>query len=79
MVGLFARWVAFICSGEMAVAYWMAHASKNAFPLLNGGELAALYCFLFLCIAAHGAGIWSVDAVLAKPSGARTAWGSTHP
>jgi putative oxidoreductase len=79
MVGLFAGWVAFICSGEMAVAYWMAHASKNAFPMLNGGELSALYCFLFLCIAAHGAGIWSVDAVLAKPIGARTAWGSTHP
>jgi putative oxidoreductase len=65
-VGLFAGWAAFVCSGEMAVAYWMAHASKNAFPLLNGGELAALYCFVFLCIATHGAGIWSVDAVRGK-------------
>jgi putative oxidoreductase len=61
-LGLFTRWAAFICSGEMAVAYWMAHGTKQAFPLMNGGELAALYCFVFLCIAAHGAGIWSVDA-----------------
>jgi putative oxidoreductase len=61
-IGLFAGWAAFICSGEMAVAYWFAHGTKNAFPLLNGGELAALYCFVFLCIAAYGAGIWSLDA-----------------
>jgi len=61
-LGLFTGWAALICSGEMAVAYWMAHGTKQAFPLMNGGELAALYCFVFLCIAAHGAGIWSVDA-----------------
>jgi putative oxidoreductase len=61
MVGLFTRWAAFLCSGLMACAYWMAHGTKALFPLLNAGELAALYCFVFLCIAAKGAGIWSVD------------------
>ena len=61
-IGLFAGWAAFISSGEMATAYWIAHGTKHALPLLNGGELAVLYCFVFLCIAAHGAGIWSVDA-----------------
>lgn len=62
MIGLFTRYAAFLCSGLMAAAYWMAHGTKALFPLLNGGELAALYCFVFLCIAANGAGIWSVDA-----------------
>jgi putative oxidoreductase len=61
-VGLFTRWAAFLCSGLMASAYWMAHGPKHIFPLLNGGELAALYCFVFLFISAHGAGMWSVDA-----------------
>ena len=61
MIGLFTRPAAFICSGTMAVAYWMVHASKSPFPLLNGGELAALYCFAFLYIACKGAGIWSFD------------------
>ncbi|MEZ5550057.1 MAG: DoxX family protein [Pseudomonadales bacterium] len=63
MIGLFTRWSAFVCSGTMAVAYWMAHGTRALFPLMNGGELAALYCFVFLFIAAKGAGIWSVDAV----------------
>jgi putative oxidoreductase len=62
MIGLFTRPAAFLCSGLMACAYWMAHGSKALFPLLNGGELAALYCFAFLCISAQGAGIWSLDA-----------------
>ena len=61
-VGLFTRWAAFLCSGLMASAYWMAHGTKHIFPLLNGGELAALYCFVFLFIATHGAGTWSMDA-----------------
>jgi putative oxidoreductase len=61
MVGLFTRWAALLCSGMMAAAYWMAHGTRSLFPLVNGGELAALYCFVFLMIAAHGAGIWSVD------------------
>lgn len=60
-IGLFTSVVAFICSGEMAVAYFMAHAPQAALPILNGGELSMLYCFLFLYIASHGAGIWSVD------------------
>lgn len=61
MIGLFTRPAAFICSGTMAVAYWMAHGTKALFPIANGGELAALFCFIFLFIAAKGAGMWSVD------------------
>ncbi len=60
MVGLFTRWAAFLCSGLMAAAYWMMHGMQGLFPIVNGGELAALYCFAFLFIAAQGAGIWSV-------------------
>ncbi|GJL56466.1 MAG: hypothetical protein NPIRA02_35980 [Nitrospirales bacterium] len=63
MIGLFTRWTAFLCSGLMAAAYWMAHGTKALFPLENGGELAALYCFVFLLISAQGAGIWSVDGL----------------
>lgn len=61
-IGLFASIAAFISSGEMAAAYFMAHAPKAPLPIENGGELAVLYCFLFLYIAARGAGVWSVDA-----------------
>ena len=61
-LGLFTRPVAFLLSGEMAVAYFMAHAPRGFFPILNGGELAALYCFVFLFIAAAGPGPWSLDA-----------------
>ncbi len=61
MAGLFTSWAAFLCSGLMASAYWMAHGTKALFPLQNGGELAALYCFVFLFIASQGSGIWSVD------------------
>jgi putative oxidoreductase len=62
-IGLFTRPVAFILSGFTAVAYFMAHASKSFFPVLNGGELAALYCFVFLYFVFAGAGPWSVDAI----------------
>jgi len=62
MIGLFTRWAAFIASGEMAVAYWMAHGPRALLPIVNQGELAVFYCFAFLFIAARGAGIWSVDA-----------------
>ncbi len=62
MVGLFTRPAAFLCSGLMAAAYWMAHGSQGFFPLLNGGERAVLYCFIFLFVSANGSGIWSVDA-----------------
>ena len=60
-VGFFTSLAAFICSGEMAVAYFQAHAPKAAWPNMNGGELAVLYCFLFLYIAARGGGRYSVD------------------
>jgi putative oxidoreductase len=62
MIGLFTVWAAFISSGLMAFAYWMAHGLKALLPILNHGELAVVYCFAFLYIAARGAGIWSVDA-----------------
>jgi len=61
MIGLFTRWAAFVCSGTMAAAYWMAHGMNAPFPIQNGGELAVLYCFAFLFIAANGSGAWSVD------------------
>ena len=66
MIGLFTRWAAFICSGEMAVAYWMAHGTKALLPIANGGELAVIYCFVFLFIAAQGAGLWSVDTAQSR-------------
>jgi putative oxidoreductase len=61
MIGLFTRWAAFVASGQMAVAYWMAHGMKALLPIQNEGELAVVYCFVFLFIATHGGGIWSVD------------------
>lgn len=66
MVGLWTRWAAFICSGQMAVAYWIIHGTHAVLPLLNGGELAMIYCFLFLFISAQGSGIFSVDHLLEK-------------
>ncbi len=73
MIGLLTRWAAFICAGHMAVAYWLAHGTKALFPLVNGGELAALYCFVFLFIAAYGPGIWSVDEARGRSTEARSA------
>ena len=61
VIGLFTRPVAFVLSGVMAAAYFIAHAPQGFFPLLNGGELAVLYCFTFLYLAAAGGGPWSVD------------------
>ena len=61
LIGLFTRWAAFLCSGLMAVAYWLAHGTQAFLPLLNGGELAVLYCFVFLFISAYGPGVWSID------------------
>lgn len=61
-IGLVVHVAAFICSGQMAVAYFMMHSPKGFFPQVNRGELAVVYCFLFLYMAAHGAGIWSVDS-----------------
>ncbi len=62
MIGFYTRWAAFVCSGLMAAAYWMAHGTQALLPIANQGELSALYCFVFLCISARGAGIWAVDA-----------------
>jgi putative oxidoreductase len=67
LIGLFTRPVAFLLSGEMAFAYFMAHAPGGFWPLLNRGELAALYSFVFLYFAAAGGGPWSVDALRGEP------------
>ena len=66
LFGLFSRPVAFILSGEMAVAYWMFHAPQSTFPSVNGGDAAILYCFVFLLIAAAGPGPWSIDSTLRR-------------
>jgi putative oxidoreductase len=63
LIGLFTRPVAFVLSGEMAVAYWMFHAPRNVFPLLNGGDAAILYCFVFLLFVFTGPGAWSLDGM----------------
>ena len=63
-IGLFSRPVAFILSGDMAVAYFMAHWPKSWLPILNGGELAVLWCFVFLYLFFAGPGPWSLDAKL---------------
>jgi len=65
-IGLFTRPVAFVLSGFTAVAYFMVHAPRNFFPVINGGELAAVYCFIFLYFVFAGAGPWSLDAILRK-------------
>jgi putative oxidoreductase len=62
-LGLFTRPAAFLASGTMAVAYWLAHAPQNFFPVNNGGDAAILYCFVFLYLAAAGPGPWSLDAL----------------
>jgi putative oxidoreductase len=64
LAGLFTRPVAFLCAGQMAAAYFIAHAPRNFWPILNGGELAAVYCFLFLYVAAAGGGPLSLDAMV---------------
>jgi putative oxidoreductase len=68
-VGFLTSWAAFIASGEMAVAFFMIHFPNGWNPLENGGELAVLYCFLFLYMAARGSGIWSIDAAMNKRPG----------
>ncbi len=66
-VGLMTGYAAFIASGEMASAYFMAHAPRGFWPIQNGGELAVLYCFVFLYIASRGAGVWSIDRARGAP------------
>ena len=71
ILGLFTRPVAFILSGEMAVAYFTAHLPRGFWPVMNQGEAAVLFCFIFLFFAAHGAGRWSLDDTLARRRVAR--------
>jgi putative oxidoreductase len=66
LLGLFTRPVAFLLSGEMAIAYFRAHAPRSFFPFLNGGDLAVLYCFVFLYFAVAGGGVWSLDQLLLR-------------
>jgi putative oxidoreductase len=66
IIGLFTQPVAFIISGEMAVAYFMVHAPRSFFPLINGGSLAIIYCFACLYLSTAGGGPWSVDATMKK-------------
>ncbi|HEX6749573.1 MAG TPA: DoxX family protein [Longimicrobium sp.] len=68
-LGLATRVVAFILSGEMAFAYFLVHAKQGFWPILNRGELAALYCFVFFYLSARGGGRYSLDAVLARRRG----------
>lgn len=68
MFGLLASWAAFLASGLMAVAYFTVHQPQGTWPIQNHGELAALYCFAFLYIAARGAGPWSVARALRNPA-----------
>jgi putative oxidoreductase len=66
VVGLLTRPVAFLLCGEMAVAYFYAHFPRNFFPVINGGDAAILYCFVFLYLVFAGAGPWSLDALLTR-------------
>jgi putative oxidoreductase len=70
LLGLFTRPVAFVLAGEMAVAYFTAHARHGFWPLLNRGESAVLYCFIFLFLAAAGGGAWSIDRLWGRHSSA---------
>jgi putative oxidoreductase len=67
-IGLFARAAAFLMSGEIAIGYFMMHFPRSFWPIVNMGEAAILYCFIFLYIAGAGAGAWSIDALRAKKS-----------
>jgi putative oxidoreductase len=69
VLGLFTRPVAFLLCGEMAVAYFMSHFPRNSLPLLNGGELAIMYCFVFLYLFVAGGGEWSLDRLLRRGPG----------
>lgn len=66
LLGFFTRPVAFLLSGEMAIGYFRTHAPRSFWPLINGGEITVLYCFLFLWLSAAGPGPWSLDKLLRK-------------
>ena len=74
VLGLFTRPVAFILAGDMAFAYFIAHAPRGFFPLLNAGELAIIYCFVFLYLAVAGGGVWSLDHLRAGNKASQAAW-----
>ena len=74
VLGLFTRPVAFILAGDMAVAYFIAHAPRGFFPLLNAGELAIIYCFVFFYLAVAGGGVWSLDHLRAGNKAPQAAW-----
>ncbi len=78
LFGLFTHPVALILSGEMAFAYFMVHAKRGFFPLLNGGDLAILFCFVYLYLFVAGAGAWSLDALI-RPAASRPALSGTRP
>ena len=69
-LGLFTRWAALLASGEMAVAYWMAHFPNSFWPALNKGELAIMFCFVFLYLVFAGPGAWALDNAIGKRDGA---------
>jgi putative oxidoreductase len=71
-LGLLTRPVAFLLAGEMAVAYWQVHAKMGPWPFMNNGQPAVLYCFIFLYLAAQGAGDWSLDALFRRNRSAST-------
>ena len=77
MLGLFTRPIAFILSGEMAVAYWQFHAPNGTWPIQNHGEAAVLFCFIFLYMAMKGGGEWSLDALLSRKLAERKRVAST--
>jgi putative oxidoreductase len=76
VLGLFTRPVAFILAGDMAVAYFMSHAPRNFFPIVNGGDAAILYCFAFLYMWVAGGGAWSLDRLWTRESSTPLAAGS---
>ncbi|HVG55176.1 MAG TPA: DoxX family protein [Vicinamibacterales bacterium] len=81
MIGLLAGLAAFVCSGQMAFAYFLSHVPRGGWPIQNDGELAVLFCFLFLFISARGSGIWSLDGALfrrRRPIHTATAEGLSH-
>ena len=64
MLGLFTTWAAFVASGELAVAYYLTHFPRAFWPIMNGGELAVLFCFIFLFFASRDSGAWSLDHLI---------------
>lgn len=66
LLGLFTRPIAFLLCGEMAVAYFQAHFPRSFYPIINGGEVVVLFCFIFLYFVFVGAGVWSIDAMIAR-------------